>query len=359
MKVLFVDTSIEGHHQTYLRGLVENSCDDVCAYLPVEDAWLKEKGYMQVVHQIEWKEKSIIQYMNWIRGIVDTAKKFNPDIIHFLDGDTIMRYLGLGFGRLKKWPILITYHHFFEGKIREISYHLMLLGKKRGAIVHTKEIKNRFNLYNIRNVTHIEYPVFWYDEIVNRDSALCKKKLRLPSEIPVLGIIGATDRYKGTRVLLDAIKNIESRVCIYFAGKESDTTKKEIELYKSKPNVQMILNLKWLSREEYIDSIVASDYIILPYTREFNGASGPLAEGVVANKVIIGSNYGSLGKIITENELGYTFEVENSEDLANVIDNALKNKVSQCEKYSKYQMQLLPKEFFDKHRALYKCMISK
>ena len=63
MKVLFVDTSIEGHHQTYLRGLVENSCDDVCAYLPVEDAWLKEKGYMQVVHQIEWKEKSIIQFM--------------------------------------------------------------------------------------------------------------------------------------------------------------------------------------------------------------------------------------------------------------------------------------------------------
>lgn len=89
----------------------------------------------------------------------------------------------------------------------------------------------------------------------------------------------------------------------------------------------MILNLKWLSREEYIDSIVASDYIILPYTREFNGASGPLAEGVVANKVIIGSNYGSLGKIITENELGYTFEVENSEDLANVIDNALKIKL--------------------------------
>lgn len=353
MKVLFVDTSIDGHHQLYLSGLLENCSKQAYAFIPEDEKLDCKCEYTKVIHPIDWQKKSLRDYLKWIEKIVSLAKKINPDIIHILDGDTIMRYFGLGLRKLDAWPVIITYHHFFEGKMRRLSYKMMLNGKNRIAIVHTGEIKRRLNEYHICNVEHIEYPVFWYKQISNCNSYECKMKLNLPVDIPVLGIIGATDRYKGTMVLLESIKSINTNVCIFFAGKESDIKKEQIEAYNTNPKVKIITRLKWLTQNEYINCLVACDYIVLPYTKEFNGASGPLADGIVANKYIIGSDYGSLGKTITENKLGSVFEVENSKMLAQVINRETKNPGQKEFEYFHYKEEIKPEKFYEKYRKVY------
>lgn len=353
MKVLFVDTSIDGHHQTYLSGLLENCSEQAYAFIPEDEKFDCKGEYRKVIHPIDWQKKSLRDYLKWIEGIASLAKKINPDIIHILDGDTIMRYFGMGLRKLDSWPVIITYHHFFEGKLRRLSYKMMLNGKNRMAIVHTSEIKRRLKEYDIVNVEHIEYPVFWYKQISNCNPLECKTKLDLPVDIPILGIIGATDRYKGTMVLLESIKYIKNEVCIFFAGKESDIKKEQIELYNTNPKVKIITRLKWLTQNEYIDCLVACDYIVLPYTKEFNGASGPLADGVVANKNIIGSDYGSLGKIITENKLGNVFEVDNSKMLAQLINKATKKSGQKEVEYLNYKEKLKPDNFYEKYKKVY------
>ena len=50
-------------------------------------------------------------------------------------------------------------------------------------------------------------------------------------------------------------------------------------------------------------AINACDYIVLPYRYSFDGASGPLVDGVIADKIIIGANHGSLGNLINNNNL--------------------------------------------------------
>lgn len=70
-----------------------------------------------------------------------------------------------------------------------------------------------------------------------------------------------------------------------------------------------------MTDEEFEMAIQAVDAIVLPYRKTFNGASGPLGEGVAKGKMIIAANHGSLGDIVEKNHLGYTFESENIEAL--------------------------------------------
>lgn len=52
-----------------------------------------------------------------------------------------------------------------------------------------------------------------------------------------------------------------------------------------------------MTDREFAEVIAASDIIALPYRKKFNGASGPLVEGVYLGKCIIGPNHGNLGKL--------------------------------------------------------------
>lgn len=351
MKVLFVETGIEGHHKTYLSGLINNCDVEATVITPVN---IDELNCTQIIHPIKWKEKSTIAYFKWIKSIKCAAIEVKPDVIHILDGDTIMRYFGVGFQCLSNWPIVITYHHFFEGWIRKLSYKLMLNGNGRISVVHTDEILKRLLGYHCDNVVHIEYPVFWFDRVLECDSIQSKIKMGLPLNIPVFGILGATDNYKGTRVLLEAIKNVKSKVCFFFAGKESDVTKEEIINSPRPENVQIKTILKWLTDEEYVEALTAVDYLVMPYTPEFNGASGPLADGVVAKKTIIGSDYASLGSLIKKNRLGYTFTVNDSHALAECIEMTLMQKEKMSIERKNYFEKLRPERFYSEYDSLYK-----
>ena len=70
-------------------------------------------------------------------------------------------------------------------------------------------------------------------------------------------------------------------------------------------------------------------------------------------KTIIGPNHGSLGQIIKDNHLGYTFESENVDDLARTINKALSETFIYDEYAKKYQSSLSVDSFIDSHKNLY------
>ena len=340
MKIMYVDYSIEGHHLEYLKYLAENIEEECLAVLPqyVETLNMKQIAYPQ----LNLKEKKAAQYLKYMKTLKKIAIQEHVDVIHFLDGDSAMRYFHIGYRYLKKFRTVVTFHHLFPGKLRELSMKA-ILNTVSMAVVHTDEIAEKIRSYGCENVTCIHYPCFLPLERKEQEGGNTKTLLSL----------GGTRYDKGLDILLDALKNVKKEYHLNIAGKEEffsrDFVENAIKSYKEKVTV----NLKFLSNEEMIEYLQSADIIVLPYRKEFDGASGPMCDGSYLGKTIIGPNHGSLGAMIEKNHLGYTFESENSDDLAKKITLALDSSFTYDEVAKQYQNSLDPKCFLQKHRALY------
>jgi glycosyltransferase involved in cell wall biosynthesis len=220
------------------------------------------------------------------------------------------------------------------------------------GVVHTDSILKRLNEDGIKNVKHIEYPYFQSVSQVERNYA--RKKLGIDTKLPILLALGGTRYDKGIDLLLEALNQVKEPFFLLIAGQEQDikiTTMKKLSASYSQ-NVKMIM--KFLTDEEFRLCLSASDFIVLPYRKCFDGASGPLGEGVAYGKTIIGADHGSLGQLIKENCLGYTFESENPNDMAAVISVALTKSYEEKVEYIMYREKLKPKRFQDDYMQLYK-----
>lgn len=185
------------------------------------------------------------------------------------------------------------------------------------GVVHTESLEKMLLEMGIKNVKHIEYPQFQKIAVPSTEDA--RKQLRLKEDIPVLLALGATRDDKGLDILLDALNFVNHDFQLLIAGKEESFSEEFIDEHTKKYSTKVTKLLKFLDDYEFAECLSAADFVVLPYRKCFDGASGPLGEGVVLGKTIIGPNHGSLGDIIEKNHLGYIFEAENINSLAKVI----------------------------------------
>lgn len=340
MKVLFVDDMLWGHHIPYLKALADNHSYESVVLIPEKVPDLLSR---QIVYdKLSFESKKISDYMKCMRFIESQAKKEKAEIIHFVNGDKIMRYFGLGMGRLsKQWKVIITFHHFFTGFMRKISYQKM--SSHRSIVVHTDCFYEQMERYGIRDVNHIEYPGFLQKHKVHPDD----------SKIPVIGMYGGTRYEKGLDLLLEALKRINSPFHLFIAGAETDFGKEAIEKMCVSYKERVSIDIRFLSEEELDDYWSRTDLVVLPYRRNFNGASGQLTEGVNRGLPIIGPNHGSLGDIIQKNHLGRVYKTEDVEDLAKAIEDILENGFVYDETAKEYQKRISPEWFCEEYCRLY------
>ena len=117
MKVMYVDASIDGHHLVYLKYLLKSVYGGSFAVLTSIPYGMEDCVRIAGTGSIRGFE----EYGRWMKKLRGIAAEEKPDIIHFLDGDTMMRNMGRGLTRFADSGLVITFHHFFEGKAREIS----------------------------------------------------------------------------------------------------------------------------------------------------------------------------------------------------------------------------------------------
>lgn len=341
MKVMYVDYSIEGHHLEYLRYLSENTAYESFAVLPQQVTELKIR---QIAYpHLNLKEKKIGDYLKYMKTLKKIAMQEQADIIHFLDGDSAMRYFDIGYRYLKKFRTVVTFHHLFPGKVREWSMRA-ILSRVSMAVVHTDEIETKIRSYGCKNVVCIHYPCFLPLERKEYDRRGPKTLLAL----------GGTRFDKGLDILLEALNLVKEDFQLIIAGKQEYFTKEYIEALIKPYREKVKIYLKFLSNEEMAECLQKCDMIVLPYRKEFDGASGPMCEGAYLGKQIIGPNHGSLGAAIEKNHLGDVFESENKVALAECITRALQSEFVYDETARAYQESLNPGFFLEKHTALYR-----
>lgn len=350
MKILFVATpNSGGHHLTYYSSF----CEEFQDYVLVTEKYLPNESHKQYADEnLNFGTKKFGEYCKILKLIREVARKEKPDLIHIQCGDNFYRFMGIGLKHLHCKHIVITFHHVRGGKLHDLSIKRICKSVDFG-VVHTKSLKNTLESKGIRNAVHIEYPYFGNNENKVYTPAEAKENLGIPEDDICISFLGSARKDKGLDILLSALNNVNNKFTLLIAGKLSDVSvdkvKRMIETYQN----SVILLDKYLSNEEFDLAVSASDIIALPYRKEFDGASGPLGEGVAKNKMIIGPNHGSLGNIISENHLGYTFESESVESLSSTIQKALDKSWEIDESYRQYQHSLNPETFLKKYRQLF------
>lgn len=348
MKVLYIDTFFSGHHEKYFRSLIKNkNAYESIAIMPNDAP--KDKVIKYHLDS-NFTRFSIIKYAKWMSKVKQIINIEKPNVVHFLYGDFFYRYFGLFLSTLNVDRIIVTLHHVKKSFLR--NYSIRKIAKKVSVlVVHTKSLYDDLLTLKINNIVHIEYPSFIPENKKGHLLKGLKNKNCIDGKIMLA--LGATRKDKGLDILLQALKKIDKNFYLVIAGKEADFSEKYIRKETEKFSGKIFIYLEYLTEEELIGLYNYGDIIVLPYRKFFDGASGPLAEGVSYGKIILGPNHGSLGKIINDNDLGMVFNVNDINSLCNSIIKLLDSNFSKSDKYIKYQESILEKHFVEKYNKLY------
>ena len=344
MKIMYVDTSVYGHHLIYLNNLLRMTLTESFSVLPIQEGNVVGRCYRIPEPAI----RTFSGYRKWIKELKKIALEEHPDIIHFLDGDSIMRYFGWGLSGFRSSKVVITFHHFFSGKLREISIKCML-GQAEVGIFHTEEIAKKVREFGCQKVRCISYPCFF--------DVPMEKGTGYKNNPPVLLALGGTRYEKGLDLLLEALNSIKVPFKLIIAGGVTDFDEKFVERAIRHYSSNVECNLRGLTDEEVVAYMQRSDVIVLPYRKIFDGASGPMCDGVYLGKAILGPSHGSLGNLIQRHHVGYTFESEDIHDLIRGLNTVLNNSFVYDETAIKYQESLQSKIFRDSYFKLYEQII--
>lgn len=352
MKILLIETSVAGHHKSYLQTLARHfsQTEEVHVVIPERIDELNADNIK--IHLVTNGLKSKIGYIQWMCSIYTIVDEISPDIVHFLYGDGLYRFGGIGLGWLKrKTRVIVTCHQFRYSTLRNISYR-MLANNSNLIVVHTSNNKRNLQRKGIRNIEQIEYPQLTTISLMPQRTAL--SMLDIKAKGKVILALGGTRYDKGLDILLESLKAVKTNFHLLIAGKEQyfthDFIEHETALYREKVTEV----LEFLSDELFTLCLNAADIVVLPYRKSFDGASGPLGEGVWAGKEIIGASHGSLGELIEENHLGLTFLTEDATDLTRKIREALNSDWKPDNNYFAYRKLIGPHEFVKRYDRIYR-----
>lgn len=352
MKVLLCERQLAGHRGKYLERIAAIPGVDFYCYAP-ENLGFPEGRFF--AFDAALLTRKVGDYLKWIARIRRIVKENGIDIVHILDGDSIMRYFGLGFGTFGGTKLVVTYHHFFSGFARKLSYCGMLAPKGAVAVVHTQSVRDSLLKNGIRSVKLCEYPAFDFYRISQKDAAKAREYWKLPAGLPVIGMVGGMNAYKNIPRFLSALQGCRQDFRLLICGKPGEVGEGDIRKYIAGFEDKVTLHARRLSEEEYDLAIAASDIIYCIYDHSFDGASGPLTDGVCAGKMILSCDHGSLGHIVRTNHLGFSAEAEDEAQILQRTEEALKalSGFSYDETAAEYRDSLKPEKFLEKYRGIY------
>ena len=316
MKIVLVDAALDGHHARYIRGICSSKNIDFVLIAPDGDCDLA--GVPVYRYNFNAKKLDLFKYFRWLRFIKKIAKKERADAVHFLDGDTVMKFMALGLKRFRK-NLFVTYHNFYRGFLRKISYK-RTARFSRAIVVHTDTVKRLLTEQKIKNAVRNDYPAFDGEIAKALPVKECKAAFGLPDDKPIVGFVGGISAYKGFDLFLDCLRQECDGVCFFVAGRATDYTKEFLGQVARDNAGKIVIREGWLSNEDYCRALAATDVLLLPYDDNFYGASGPLADGAYCGKRIVTTKGGGIADIVEENHLGTVLKERSAKCLLKEIN---------------------------------------
>ncbi len=275
------------------------------------------------------------------------------NIAHLLYSDIYYKIPFISSSLLKRNKTIVTMHSCPNGKIKHL---LMRNFCKRvdAVVVHSEYIKSQMELIGLTNVHCIDYPSF-YDYSFLPSKEELRQKYGLLAEDVVFSALGGIRKDKGLDILLEAFKYVDMRhkrrMILNVAGRYCSFMKEaDIKRLAEKYNIRTRLLIRSLSDEEFLENVLITDFMVLPYRGNMTGNSGPMTEAIVNGIPSIVPADTNLGAIVTERHVGMTFRQGDPESLASVL-------IKACDMdyicNDAYRHVLKEQSFIDKYRNIY------
>jgi len=253
--------------------------------------------------------------------------EFNPDIIHYQIGGTLLFSKLRG---LKHRKHLITIHGLAsaEAKVEKRM-------KKKIALYYNSIIGF---LLLPRRVIHIsEYS----KKIVNLNgnsqqaviyNAVSPHFFDLPVKQKTnnkLLYVGVINTRKNLLLLLEAMQELRTarkayKLDIIGDFEEGDTYREDIKKFIDENNLGSDLTFHgWKSQEELSGLLKDADILVLPSKQETLPMS--IAEAMAAGKVVVSTKVGGIPEMISTGIDGFLFNVDNKKELVQILDVAYNN----------------------------------
>lgn len=353
MKIMYIDFSSKGHHKLYLQALL-NSDENFEKLLVIPEKFNNLNVEQKIIKDIIRVQTSLFYYLIFLFRISKLCKKNKVDIIHFLYGDSIIKYAGFGLFLLRKYNIIATHHVIHQGSF--IDYRLSRFYKKIDyGILHSSTLKQILDKSNILNTRLLQYPYLGNKEVY--DKHFSRVELGLPIGKKIIGFIGGTRENKGIDILVESINQLNEQFYFLIAGENIDYDNNYFD--KKLTDINYCFFDRYLTDIEVSMSIASSDIIVLPYKNSFLGVSGVLIEAIWNRKFVVGPNHGEIKQIILEYKFGNLFQSENAENLAVVLDKAIKDIQKWDSSYDNYRNKITVELFISSYLKIYELVYHK
>ena len=155
-----------------------------------------------------------------------------------------------------------------------------------------------------------------------------KESLRIDESKIVFLIFGYLDSRKGISDVMEAIGNISREKskngCLLIVGPWEENERKlfnnQLPKIQQVTDFQIVVKDSFVKDEEIQQYFKVADYALALYHQHF-GMSAIMVRAAAAQKPLIASNFGLMGKIVDENELGVTVDNNLKEIVEMILEN--------------------------------------
>ncbi|MCH8474647.1 MAG: glycosyltransferase [Opitutales bacterium] len=168
-----------------------------------------------------------------------------------------------------------------------------------------------------------------WEKLPELDQREARSRFDLPREKFIFLHIGSSEKRKGLGDALRAFQQvaadpaISKRILLLRVGENKRLGKTARILLDELTAQKMVQRVdEFVSEADFMEYFSAADWVLLPY-RKFRYSSGIFANAIAADKPMIASDYGMIGKNVRENRCGLLFRHQSINDLARTIRLAL------------------------------------
>ncbi|WP_404284501.1 glycosyltransferase [Exiguobacterium aurantiacum] len=327
MKVLHVGEYVNGGVATYLNEILpfQEKQDGIEVYLLMSEFKSSKDIKINVSNKYFYKYKRNIFYFPYtLIQIYLKIKKIKPDIIHLHStfAGLFIRLLYI-FKDSKSKPIIIYCAHGWSflsqaSIIKKKLYIIVekILSLKTDLIIN---ISNYEHVQSLKNGIGENKSIMIYNGITSENEF--SKSIDLGTDKIKILFVGRFDKQKGLDIILNLFQKFRFRDVKLFIAGDSVLSNEAISIPTN------VVQLGWVDQKMLGEYYKASDVVIMP--SRWEGFGLVAVEAMKFKKPVIVSDRGALPELVQNDENGYVFNLDNEEELASIIDNLNKDKLSQ------------------------------
>lgn len=306
------------------------------------------------------KPLRLLNYTKSLFIIVETARKFKPDIVHWQDSFIpLIDQLSIFYlSYLLHIPIIYTAHDVKKGallgnsQIGEDGALQRIYARANHIIVHSNNAKNQLISEFYRDSKSITVLPLGIQEVHENSRTFSKQEaredLKIDSEKFVFLFFGNLKISKGLDILLEAfakVLRIEPHVYLLVAG--PSRAENNIDYFQMADELgidasSIKFEIAFIPLERVPIYFAASDLVVLPYIKVYQSAV--IQTSYALERPVLITPLDELVEVIEENKTGFVSKSLNVDDLADAMINSIKYR-SELEAMGKYARQMAKQNF--------------